>query len=137
MVRTLWELPVAPTALLNDPGFVVLKGRQCELSLSYEGEDDDSMVLVSLLFQGVECFKCTYLSSCSVMCNQAYGRVIDLGETPWLTEVLPSYLAFRRSYDRAPEELHHLMIYFDDGPCYEFICAEFRESSITRPYSVQ
>jgi hypothetical protein len=135
MPVVLWELPVASTALFYSPELAMLSGRECKLSFSYEGEDDDHMVTLSLVLQGVESYKCTYLSSCRAeMFTQAYDRLVDLGKTSWLTETLPYYLKFRQVHRRAPEDLRHLMICFDDGPCYEFICTGFSESSVTRPY---
>ena len=65
MVRTLWGMPVAPTALFTDARFAQLPGRQCQLSFDYESESDDNMVSDSLVFEGVEYFKCTYLTSCT------------------------------------------------------------------------
>ena len=134
MLRTLWELPVNPTDLFHDPKSVELTGRRCELSFSYEGDTDDNMVSVFLVFEGVEAYRCTFLSSCNTEMVQAYGALIDLGKTPWLAKVLPHYLKFRRAYGRVPQELRHFMIYFDDGPCYELICTGFRESSKSEPY---
>ena len=135
MGENLWELPVAPTDLFHDPEFVMLGGRQCKLSFSHEGDDDKHMTSHSLLFEGVESFKCTYGSSCSAkMIHEGYGKLVDLGKTPWLTEVLPYYLKFRLAYGRNAQPLRHLLIYFDGGPCYEFLCAGFRHSSVSEPY---
>ena len=135
MVEILWELPVAPTSLFHDVEFAVLTGRQCKLTFSFEGKDDEHMASVSLVFEGVEAFKCTYLSSCNrTMANQAYGMLVDLGNTPWLSEALPFYQKFRRAYGRDLERLRHLMIYFDDGPCYEFLCIGFTCSSTRESY---
>lgn len=108
------------TALLGSPVFNVLIKRQCELSFYIEGTEEEQRI--ALLFAGVEAYKCTYLTSCSAeMFNIAYGKLVKLGATPWLNEVLITYV----KGSQAPTELQHLMICFDDGPCYEIICAHF------------
>jgi Xaa-Pro aminopeptidase len=112
----LWKLPVAPTALIRSPSFAVRPKRQCEISLEFEGSS--GLVSNKLLFEDVEAFRCTYLTFCTAeMFNTAYGKVVRLdANTQWLTEI------------KSPTELQHLMVCFDDGPCYEFICAGFRVS---------
>src|SRR5712692_3839227 len=136
MAQDLWKLEVAATALFTDPEFASLGRRQCRLSFSYEGQTADTITSASLVFQSVEAFRCTYLSSCSAeMFKQAYGRLVDLGQTPWLREILPLYTKFHRAYGQVAQDLRHLMICFDDGPCYEFICAGFRYSCVAEPTS--
>lgn len=113
----LWRLPVPASALLESPKFVVRPRRECELRLSVEGEDG-SPSPVTLLFSAVETFKCTYLTSCTAeMFNIAYGRLVSI-DGDWLGEI-------RRAGKKSQAEigaLQHLMITFDDGPCYEIIC---------------
>src|SRR5918998_1158433 len=85
MAQTLWTLPVPSTALLEGVAFQKLLGRTCALLFSYE---DDDIVQMSLLFEHVEAFKCTYLSACTVeMVETAYDKVVDVGSTDWLTAV--------------------------------------------------
>jgi hypothetical protein len=121
----LWKLPVAPTALIKSPSFVKLLKRQCEISMEFEGSN--GIVRVALTFEGIEVFKCTYPSSCTAeMINTAYGKLVRLESTPWLTQT-QKVLSDRR-LSRPLEELQHLMICFDDDPCYEFICTGFSVS---------
>jgi hypothetical protein len=119
----LWKLPVPATSLVKGPDFKVLPKRQCEISFQIEGNEAD-LTRIHLLFDGVEAFKCTYLTSCSAeMFNTAYAKLVRLGATPWLTELLKIY-----GKGKQPDkELQHLMICFDDGPCYEIICLNFVE----------
>lgn len=125
MTQTLWTLPVPATALLEGVAFQKLLGRTCTLIFKYEDEDD-SIVQMSLLFEHVEAFKCTYLSACTVeMVEMAYGKVVDVGSTGWLTAVQVQADSYAASYGQDVVGLKHLMIYFDDGPCYEFICRAF------------
>lgn len=122
MGRTLWALPVASTALLEEAVFEMLAGRVCALSSEYEGEDDN-VVRLRLLFEGVEAFTCTYHAACTPeMIETAYDKVVDLGETNW-SGAIRERLA---GQGQEAAWLKHLMIYFDDGPCYEFICLSFR-----------
>lgn len=121
MPTKLWEFPVQATSLISGPDFAALPKRQCVISFNIEGNDAD-LEQINLLFQGVEAFKCTYLTSCSAeMLNLSYGKLIRLENTPWLCDVLKN---FARG-SQPTHELQHLMISFDDGPCYELICRNF------------
>ena len=123
MAQTLWTLPVASTALLNGATFQKLPRRSCALLCEYE-DDSDQIVSMKLLFDGVEAFKCTYESACSPeMIENSYDRVVDVGSSEWLRSVQAQLTSYG---SQSVTELKHLMIYFDDGPCYEFICRAFR-----------
>jgi hypothetical protein len=114
--EVVWKLPF-PSSGLSGVYFQMLLGRSCALVC-----DDDENSPVRIVFDGVEAFKCTYHNSCTVEMVETYDRLSDLGRTPWLDSV-------RRQLSRSGETveaLRHLMIYFDDGPCYEFICRGFR-----------
>ncbi|CAG9191544.1 conserved hypothetical protein [Paraburkholderia tropica] len=112
-----WRLPVAASALLNSPEFVVLRRRECALRLLLEADDGTSRE-ITLQFAGVESYKCTFMTSCTAaMFNLAYGKLVSLNST-WLDEV-------RSTGKKDAANIHalkHLMITFDDGPCYEIIC---------------
>lgn len=121
MTRTLWTLPVPSTALLDGVSFQKLSGRACVLTLEYE-DDDNNVVSMRLHFEGVETFKCTYLNACTVeMIGMAYDKVVDVGSSSWLIDI-KKQLALS---NQITSDLRHLMIYFDDGPSYEFICKAF------------
>lgn len=121
MAETIWTLPVPSTALLSDPVFQKLPGRTCALAAEYE-DDDDNVVSLKMLFEGVEAFKCTYYRACTIDMIDAYDIVVDLGSTEWLTQIESQLVS---SHENA-SGLRHLRTYFDDGPCYEFICRSFR-----------
>jgi hypothetical protein len=112
-----WQLPVAASALLHSPEFVVLPHRECAVKLLLEG-DDGATKAIALQFTGVESYKCTFLTSCTAdMFNLAYVKLVSLNSA-WLDEVRSA-----RKKDQATlSALQHFMITFDDGPCYEFIC---------------
>jgi hypothetical protein len=122
MSQVLWNLPIPATALIYSPEFRMLPKRLCALRCHYEG-DDDQVVFVDLLFDGVEAFKCTYhMAVTPEMSQMAYGKVVDLGNSEWLSAVKAQLLGFGIQ-DAA--ELKHLVIDFDDGPCYESLCPDF------------
>ncbi|HEX4334488.1 MAG TPA: hypothetical protein VH062_01170 [Polyangiaceae bacterium] len=117
----LWTLPVPSTALL-DAGPVLEKrlGRKLGLCFSYEGEDDEQKT-ETLVFGGVEAFKCTYHRAGDASMLEAYDRLIDRGSTSWLEEVRTNL----RKNGGDADGLAHLMIGFDDGPTYEVVCRSF------------
>lgn len=53
---------------------------------------------------------------------EAYDKVVDCGETKWLNSIKKQLAEYKDN----TSDLRHLMIYFDAGPCYEFICRSFR-----------
>jgi hypothetical protein len=123
-MRELWRVPVPPSALLRSSEFVVLPRRECELRLAI-GDDDGSPCLRVLRFSGVEVYKCTYMTSCTAdMFNLAYGRLVAL-DSDWLAEIRTA----GRMGQASNEALQHLMITFDDGPCYEIICRSWSVGS--------
>lgn len=127
MAQTLWTLPVASTALLNGTTFQKLSRRACALLCDYE-DDSDKVVSLKLLFDGVEAFKCTYQGACTPeMIRDCYDKVVDAGASEWLRSVQGQLISYG---SQSVNELRHLMIYFDDGPCYEFICRTFHVEEV-------
>jgi hypothetical protein len=117
----IWKMPVPVTALFFSPAFSILDKRSCQISLSYEGAEGDEEKK-SLLFSGCEVFRCTYRDALTPeQVEQSYGCVVSVHESQWLKEA--SRLLAQRG--KSGTELRHLMICFDDGPCYEFICRNF------------
>lgn len=126
MIQTLYLFPVPSTALLHGERFQVLPGRICSLTFEYE-KDDDEVISLKLIFEGVEAFKCTYCNACPIdIIKVAYDKVVDLGATNWFSEITESLSG---NIIDLPK-LYHLAIYFDDGPCYEFVCREFRTEEV-------
>jgi hypothetical protein len=125
MTETLWVTPVPPSALSLE-GFQSLGKRQCELSFMVE-DPAGGEKRTGLIFEGVEAYKCTHLTSLTLaMIRTAYGKLVRLGETQWLEEVSEISGRFYNISKQLPRELQHLMICFDDGPCYEIICVSFK-----------
>lgn len=123
-MKTLWNAPNPSSGFLEQAVLAVLPKRICSLSFAVEG-DLGVAVRVELLFEGVVAFKCTYMYGLTVdMIESAYDRVVELPESPWLNETksgrMPLY---------AKERVRHLRVCFDDGPCYEFLCTDFKATS--------
>ena len=125
MAEIVWKISVPSTAFLKGVIFSTLSGRKCVLEYSYESEENFSVIFEKLIFVGVESFKCTYYRACSIEMIEAFDRIIDVENSNWLTETKYNLSAFE--VDQL--DLKHLRIYFDDGPCYEFICRSFEVKS--------
>ena len=118
MTATLWEVPVPPTQV-ESTRIEQLPKRITRLAISLVVPRDDVDVVEyhDLSFEGTELFKCTYLTSLTAeMIRSAYGKLVDLGRTELWSQIA----------DRSQEaNIRHLMICFDDGPCYEVVCTSF------------
>lgn len=121
MSQTIFTIPVPSTAFLDQAKFAMLLGRKCSLSYSYEGNENYSVIYEQLIFDGIESFKSTYYTACSIEMIAAYDKVIELGKSDWLSKIAQNL----SNADVESQNLKHLRIYFDDGPCYEFICRQF------------
>ena len=125
MSEIIWQTLMSSTAFLNSSKFSILPKRKCLLEYSYEDEEGASTIFEKLIFDGVESFKCTHYKACSLEMIKAYCKIVDVGESDWLIEI-------KQNLSQAKvkaENLKHLRIYFDDGPCYEFICKSFEVTS--------
>ena len=133
----LWQFPVPLTGLIRGPRFEILPKRQCEISFSIEAKDG-SEKWISLLFSGVEVYKCTYLTSLGSvpqdLRTEAYGKLIAVTNSHWLDEVNKYFQEYHKAMPTKPQPLQHMMINFDDGPCYELICTSFKllENQVNR-----
>jgi hypothetical protein len=117
-----FTLPVPSTALLGTGPILELKPRRsAALGFSYEAANDE-VRNCAIVFEGIEAFRCTYFRARDAAMLEAYDKLVDRGETPWLNEVRTNLV----SNGARSERLAHLMINFDDGPAYEFICTSFR-----------
>jgi hypothetical protein len=129
MNQTLWKLPVPATAITRGPCFNVLPKRQCEISFSIDAENGGERT-ITLLFEGVEAFKCTYPAAIRSIGHQlfreAYANLIRLEDSPWLAEIGKARSEYHAGMPTQPRAVQHFMICFDDDPCYEIICEEFR-----------
>lgn len=116
MTTARYTLPVPSTSLIQDARFQKELGRCCTLRYSYELEDE--LVGEELRFEGVEAVRITYYTACSIEMLEAYDKVLEVKDSQWANEVRTNL----KRHGTLKDGLIHLRIYFDDGPCYEFIC---------------
>jgi hypothetical protein len=121
MTQTLWRLPVPSTALL-DGGPVLEKRAHREVALRMSYESDAGVQVTALVFEGVEAFKVTYDRARGDWMLEAYDRLLSHGESAWLGEISGNL----KRHGGEAAALAHLMINFDDGPCYEVVCRSHR-----------
>jgi hypothetical protein len=102
--------------------------RQCELSMSIEAQDGSEKWL-TLGFQEVQAYRCTHLASLGAispdLLTQSYGQLISIDDSSWLRQVREAYERHESARGRTPQLLQHLLLSFDDGPLFEFICAKY------------
>lgn len=123
MPTTIWTLPVPSTALENGgPKLETRPRRVVAILFAYESEDGGRQHESAIVFEGVEAYKVTYYDARDPSTLEAYDRLVDRGPTPWLSELSAN---LKRTGARA-DGLAHLMINFDDGPCYEVVCRSHR-----------
>jgi hypothetical protein len=116
-----WTLPVPSTAILDGgPVFEERLGREVVLRFSYEGSDDARRTS-SVVFRGVEAYKCTYYRARDASMLEAYDKLVDRGPSAWLDEVSANL----KKNGADTQGLVHLLINFDDGPAYEIVCRAF------------
>lgn len=121
-MQILWKLPVPSTALLDaGPTLEIGPSRTISLVFRYETEDSDSNQQ-TLAIQGVEAFKCVYYQARDKSALEAYDQLVDCGSTTWLSQISEN---LNQNGGKA-DGLKHMMINFDDGPCYEFLCRAFK-----------
>lgn len=122
MAKTLFKLPIPSSHFIREAELRILPKRECELFWTIEADDGSEHEQV-LVFGAVQSFRCTYDGAVPVQVIElAYGKLVELPDSDYLKSVQETLQENRRSL---PTALKHLMIYFDDGPCYEFIAATF------------
>lgn len=123
-MQILWTLPVPSSGRTNGPDLGVEPGRTH--TLTFECENYEGSICASeLRFSDVKAFRCWYLHALTAeMIETSYDRLVDLGDTEWLREVKEEAATYAEGGN-----LRHLRICFDDGPCYEFACVDFRIST--------
>lgn len=125
MDTNVWKMPVPVTAIYRGPSLTVLPRRQCEIAFSIEDEREGERT-ITLRFEGVEAFKCTYLTALGSvdrdLFKKAYGNLIEVENSSWLREIEKARNEYHSRMPQTPKRVRHLMICFDDGPCYEIVC---------------
>jgi hypothetical protein len=117
-----WRLPVPSTALLDGgPIFETRLRREVAIRFSFESAEGVRRT-TAIVFERTEAYKCTYFGARDASMLAAYDTLVDRGMTSWLTEAGTNL----KKNGCDSQGIVHLMIYFDDGPAYEFVCRSFR-----------
>jgi hypothetical protein len=126
-MRTVWELPCTDGEITTGPTWKELPGRQHVVSVFFEN-DQFTESEARLVFDNVLCCRCTYHTCVTgEMFDSAYGKVVVIEPSEWIAQLD----ATRGVGNPGSQKLHHFMICFDDGPCYEFACTEFTATVTT------
>lgn len=122
-MKIVYSLQFPSSSLLKGMSLEILPKRKCLLKGQYEDEDG-YIHNISLSFEEVEAYKCTYITSCKeTVISSAYDKLVDCEDTDWLKEIFST-----GNHGKSDKKLRHYMIFFDDGPCYEIICTTFKLS---------
>jgi len=88
----------------------------------YENKEGD-IEKIQISFEGVQVYKCTFITFVTLFHISAYAKIVSVEDSDWLKTLGPPHMPYLSAQQAA--ELKHLMIFFDDGPCYEIICHSF------------
>lgn len=125
MAKTLLVLPIPSSHFTRGAKLATLPQRRCELMWSVEGEGT-AEVQQSLVFDGVESFRCTYHKAVAATnIRTAYDKLIELEGSAYLMEIRGELEA---NDPAIVQSLRHLAIYFDGGPYFEFIAKDYAKS---------
>lgn len=116
-MQTLWKFPFPTSGLAGDEvSCDVRRGDKIVLTIQVNEERR-----IELRFTDVYAVRCTFDQACTLEMIEAYGALIDVGES----EFLKSAIRQIKDTHHSIIGLRHLSIYFDDGPCFDFICRNF------------
>jgi hypothetical protein len=119
MNDTLWQPPVPSSGFFRGPHLELRASRTIVLTFQFE-DADDKIRTGELSFANVIHYRVTFLPALRVeMIEQSYDKLIELKRSTDLSEVT------RFVRDQPAGMYHHFRICFDDGPCFDFICASF------------
>jgi hypothetical protein len=81
MNKILWEMPGPSSARTRGLYLVDIGKRRCELGYYVEADDGGDRK-AGIYFNGVEAYKCTYMTACGVkVINTAYDKIVQLGNS--------------------------------------------------------
>ena len=120
MSELIWKTPAPSSGFLRGVSLQIRPKREVALTLEFEGENEE-MHCAELSFAGVVQYRTTYMAALQAeKIHQAYDRLIELPGSPELQEVIQATEANGNGV-----AYRHFRICFDDGPCFDFICASF------------
>lgn len=109
---------------MKEPRFEKIDGRVAVLGWVYQTLTGPKRFVHQMLrFSGVRAGRWTIESACTLsMVTTSNGRLVDLGETDWLSETGNNIANYTKN---SPPILRHLRIFIDGPGCFEFICESF------------
>lgn len=120
MNNIIWQSPSPSSSFLSGVSVQLRLRREIALAFEFEGEDEE-IHRGELVFSNVVHYRTTYLSALQAdIIRESYDKVVDVGVSPELLEVVSAMQANGRSAD-----VRHYRICFDDGPCFDFIASAF------------
>ncbi len=123
--NVLWTFPDPSAPLVGDPHLSPL-GETCLVEFSFQIAERRSEA-VSLLFDRVASYRCTLRQALSPPVLRTFqGRLTEITGSAWKDEVLA---ALMDNGTPPSSPLRHLVICFEEGPCYDFICGGFEARS--------
>ena len=111
-----------PSSQRVDQSLEVLPRRQHVVAVL----DSDSDRVDRFVFNDVLSARITYYKACTAAMVSAYDKLVEISDSEWLSEVKKTVEAANGD----GSNLRQFMLYFDDGPCYEFVC---RSAEYTKP----
>ena len=90
-------------------------GKETTVSYTFPTEKND-FTRGEIQFFGVHAFRWTRDYSCTLEMRGAYDKLLEIESSPWAKE-----LADERAQFGYPVTLHHYMVFFDSGGCYEVV----------------
>lgn len=115
-LRKLYELPVASTAIPH----VHLEFPGAHLDLRFEYRIKGEPRRAGIRFERVRAHRHKAELYCTPdQIEAGYDSLVEVGESPWIRELLTAAPADQRH----SWEMHHYLIYFDSNGCYEVIAA--------------
>ena len=118
-MQTLWEMPFPSSSLAGgEISCETRRGDKLEIIIQVSEKKS-----IRLGFHDVYSVRCTFEMACTGEMIDAYDQVVDVGKSDFL-EAVVAQMQKREGVD-ATSGIRHLRVYFDDGPCFEFICRSF------------
>ena len=124
MVRAFLDLPHSTAEADVGP---IIEHRPGQLTVRYDVEGENGIVWTSLSFDGAIASRFTPAAACETWMVEAYSRVCVVEESPWVKEL---HQVSSRHRERIPDDLRHMLVYFDHHGCLEVLA---RGAQIDKP----
>ena len=120
MNSILWQSPKPSSGFLKGTSVQLRPKREIAITFEFEGEDEE-VYSGELIFSEVVHYRTTFLAALSAeVIQEAYDRVVDVGNSRELQEIVFAIHANGRQAD-----VRHYRVCFDDGPAFDFVASSF------------